>query len=196
MKNRRIAVISIVLVAVLCLGVGYAALTDDLSVTGNISLSRTVANDDFDMDVHFDAATAAIIAKTSTDGTTDVSKVTATVMTAENGDENDLLKITIPEGVLNFAGDKLTITADIINMSNEFDALIKMVETETTDDAHLTDVNCKFDGNDIATATANGGKATVTITITLKDTPTDETTNYNGDFSFAIGATSVEPTTP
>ena len=194
MKNRRIAVISIVLVAVLCLGVGYAALTDDMSVTGNLSINKDAANEDFDMDVHFDPGTAATITKESSDGTTDVSTVTATVTTAENGDVNDLLKITIPAGVLNFKGDKLTVKATVVNNSTEFDATVKMVAVDGQDDALLSTVSCTFNGAQEITIDANGGTAEVTVVITLNETVTGDEANKNGDFSFAIGATAVDPT--
>ncbi len=36
MKNRRNVVIAILLIAVLCVGIGYAALTSSISFTGNI----------------------------------------------------------------------------------------------------------------------------------------------------------------
>ena len=40
MKNRRIVVVAILLVAVLCLGVGYAALTDSITATGTITYNQ------------------------------------------------------------------------------------------------------------------------------------------------------------
>ena len=37
MKNRRIVVVALMLVAVLCVGVGYAALSDTINFTGKVS---------------------------------------------------------------------------------------------------------------------------------------------------------------
>ena len=37
MKNRRIVVVALMLVAVLCVGVGYAALSDTIDFTGKVS---------------------------------------------------------------------------------------------------------------------------------------------------------------
>ena len=40
MKNRRIVVVAIMLAAVLCLGVGYAALTDSITANGKITYNQ------------------------------------------------------------------------------------------------------------------------------------------------------------
>ena len=40
MKNRRIVVVAIFLAAVLCLGVGYAAVTDSITATGTITYNQ------------------------------------------------------------------------------------------------------------------------------------------------------------
>ena len=40
MKNRRIVVVAIMLAAVLCLGVGYAAVTDSIDATGTITYNQ------------------------------------------------------------------------------------------------------------------------------------------------------------
>ena len=57
MKKRRTLVIGLLLVAALCLGIGYAALTDDLIINGKAQFDPEVAVDELDVDVKFIAAT-------------------------------------------------------------------------------------------------------------------------------------------
>ena len=197
MKNRRIVVIAIVLAAVLCLGVGYALLTDDLSVTGNVGINHLESNDDFDADVCFDKSVVPSIKFVGADGNEGTGEdkvgVTAEIKKAENNDPDDLLHIIVPAGVLNFKGESIVVTATVVNNSTDFDAVIKSItgEGSVQDDAGLTDVTCVFAN----TTVAKGGSTTVTVTITLKETPTGDETMKNGDFSFAIGAEAVKPTT-
>lgn len=197
MKNRRIVVIAIVLAAVLCLGVGYALLTDDLSVTGNVGINHIESNDDFDADVCFDKSVVPSIKFVGADGNEGTGEdkvgVTAEIKKAENNDPDDLLHIIVPAGVLNFKGESIVVTATVVNNSTDFDAVIKSItgEGSVQDDAGLTDVTCVFAN----TTVAKGGSTTVTVTITLKETPTGDETMKNGDFSFAIGAEAVKPTT-
>ena len=56
MKNRRIVVVAIMLVAVLCLGVGYAALTDNITATGTITYNQELVLQ-WDGDVNGDNVT-------------------------------------------------------------------------------------------------------------------------------------------
>ena len=64
MKNRKFVVVAFLLVAVMLLGVGYAALTDTLIIIGNAHIDLDTANKTFDEKVYFSAAEA-----TSTTGT-------------------------------------------------------------------------------------------------------------------------------
>jgi hypothetical protein len=43
MKNRKIVVVAFLLVATMLLGVGYAALTDELTITGSLKTDTTAA---------------------------------------------------------------------------------------------------------------------------------------------------------
>lgn len=57
MKKRRTLVIGLLLVAALCLGIGYAAITDDLFIDGQAQFDPEVAIEELDVDVKFVAAT-------------------------------------------------------------------------------------------------------------------------------------------
>ena len=53
MKKRRIAIVSFLMLAVLVMGIGFAALTDNLFIKGEANLETTVAQPIFDSKVYF-----------------------------------------------------------------------------------------------------------------------------------------------
>ena len=57
MKNRK-GLISLMLVAVLLLGIGYAALSDTLDITGSADVNQSAAEEAFNEDIFFSAAVA------------------------------------------------------------------------------------------------------------------------------------------
>ena len=57
MKKRRSSIIALLLVAALALGIGYAALTDELTINGKVTTDGEVMNDTFDELVYFTNAT-------------------------------------------------------------------------------------------------------------------------------------------
>ena len=74
MKNRKTVVIAFLVVAAMILGVGYAALTDTLSIIGNAHIDIDSANKTFDEKVYFSAAEAT--SSTGTGTTADVASYT------------------------------------------------------------------------------------------------------------------------
>jgi hypothetical protein len=78
MKNRKFVVVAFLLVAVLLLGVGYAALSDTLDITGSADVNQSAAEEAFNEDVYFSAAVA------NEDGNT----------ASINGDNNDKASFT------------------------------------------------------------------------------------------------------
>ena len=58
MKNRKTVVVAFLLCAVLLLGVGYAALSDTLDITGSADVNQSAAEEAFNEDVYFSAAVA------------------------------------------------------------------------------------------------------------------------------------------
>ena len=55
MKKRRTLIISLLLVAALCLGIGYASVTDILDISGIVEANGSGMAEDFDGDVYFSA---------------------------------------------------------------------------------------------------------------------------------------------
>ena len=189
MKNRRIVVISIMLIAVLCLGVGYAALTDDLFVTGQIEGNKDEANRDFVSDVYF-ASNPTITKTVAKNGAYEIDGVTATVGADDNSDADDKLTITVPAGILNFGGDTLTIVATINNDSDEFKAVINADDVVVTGADQFATVTCMFGSSKTATIDAEGS-AELTITIVLDETITSDVV-LSESFTVKLNATSAK----
>ena len=51
MRNRKTVVAAFLLVAVMMLGVGYAALTDILDITGSADVNQSAAEEAFNEDI-------------------------------------------------------------------------------------------------------------------------------------------------
>lgn len=190
MKNRRIVITAIMLVAVLLMGVGYAAFTDDLEVAGDVRVgaNQTEAAE-FKQDVYFDNARIDNSATTANNP----AKITTSILADSHSDANDKIDISIGETGLNSAGQKAVILVDIVNESTIYGADITLgtptiTMAEGSDD--LFDVKCVIDNASIAKSVdaSNLSKSTVTITITLLRTPT---ASEHGTFTVGFTATST-----
>lgn len=146
MKARRLVVLALALVTVLTMGIGYAALTDALTVGGTGSLTQAAANDQFDGEVYFE-------------GVPTTEKCTAVL---EEGEKPDEATITI-ENTLAIVGDMATATFTVRNDS----AVPATIVTNTSHDSTHFRVTAEFtNGNTIEA----GGTLTFTVKVTLKQT--------------------------
>ena len=178
MKNRKIVVVAFLLAAVLLLGVGYAALTDTLTIIGNAHIDLDVANATFDEKIYFSAAEA-----TSSDGSGTVADVAS--YTADDA--------TFTVNKLATVGQKSVFTFTITNDSN-VDAVISVNSTKLSGAVNPSNSNEeKFiveysypDGMNIA---KQGGTIDVVITVTVKEPVTSAT---SATFGIELTATSVE----
>ena len=103
MKKRRFLIISLLLVAALALGIGYANLTDDLFVTGTAGILQENADAAFASDVYFEKAIVS-------DG-----RGTAVIGADDNGEANDKVTITVAANALGGAGDSVVCTLTVKN---------------------------------------------------------------------------------
>ena len=168
MKNKRNVLIAFILICCLCLSIGYAALADELHVTGGAALKVVSGNgetptpweENFMEGIKFTAVgdldknVTAFIGNETNSGTGDDG-------------EGDLLTISVPGGVLTPDKKSTTITATITN-SSMYSAVITSedITTEYTD-TYFTVTAAVPNGS--ATLNANGGTTTLTITVTVKD---------------------------
>lgn len=149
MKKKRTFLVVALLVAVLSLAVGYAAITENLKVTG----SASATTDDNNFKVRF----------TGTPTTSDGSKVTATIT-------NDLAA-TIDVSGLTTTGDTVTATYTIENYSAELGASLAVGTIENSNKDYF-----KVTASLAKTAIAKGETTTLTITVELLKTPVDDQT--------------------
>ncbi len=73
MKNRKRIIVAFMLIAVMLLGIGYAALTDVLDITGTAELTAGNAQQAFDADVYFKSAEALDYQNSAKPDTAEVS---------------------------------------------------------------------------------------------------------------------------
>ena len=169
MKNRRIAIIAFVLVAVMAIGVGYAALTDTLTATGTASANPN--NDAFDTGVVFVKA----------EGTGVTGEVDNTTAAPNTGDK---ITITIAAANLTKVGDTVVATVTVANNS-DLDAKITAVTESVTGDTAC--IKATIDGAENLEI-PHGTQKTFTITFEVIQTPDGE-----GDevpFTYTLTATS------
>lgn len=159
MKKRRTVIVAFLLLAVMTIGIGYAAIVDTLDITGTADLSTSNA---FDANIFFSNAVA--------DGQTgNTAKV--------NDDNND--KASFSAASMIKEGDTAVFTFTIQNDNNR-DAKITMKTHSNTDDTHFG-IAMTWEGGEDAYGTgaeltvAAGQSAEVTVTITLVSLPSNYT---------------------
>lgn len=160
MKNRKMTLAIFLLVAVFCIGSGFAVVSDLLDVSGTANVSQGNAESAFDDHVYFTEA----VANRAADG--DSASIPA--------GNND--KATFTVASLKGANDTATFTFTIVN-NGDLDATVTPRLT-TIDNDEFFEVTSDWAGQ--AKPLAAGDEITYTITVTLKKTPTDlQTCNIN-----------------
>ena len=171
MKNRKIVVVAFLLIAMLLLGVGYAALTDTLDVTGSADVSLTDLEKEFEGEIYFSAAVA-------NKGTPDTASV--------NADNND--KASFSAKSLLHEGETTSFTFTI-NNDSQYDVTVTPKLNATLGNTNPTyfDITSDWDG---ATKTIPAGQtATYTLTVELLEDPTAA---VSGSFLVELVTTAVE----
>lgn len=179
MKNRKRIVVLFLLVAIMLIGVGYAALTDTLTIIGNAHIDVDVANKTFDEKVYFSASEAT--SSTGTGETDDTASHTAD-------------DATFTANKLATVNEKSVFTFTIKNDSN-VDAVISVNGTKLSGAANPSNSNedkftVEYSYPDGMTAAKNGGTIDVVVTITVKEPVTSAT---SATFGIELTATSVDP---
>ena len=178
MKNRRTALVAFLLVAVMLLSVGYANLTDRLTIIGNAEIDLNTANATFDSKIQFTKAEA--VSSTGTGTVADVAGYTAD-------------DATFTANKLAIVGEKSVFEFTITNTSN-VDAIISIESTKLSGAANPSNSNeDKFTVDyaypDGMTVAKNGGTIRVTVTVTVKNPIIVET---SASFGLELTATATE----
>lgn len=170
MKNRKTVVVAFLLVAVMLLGVGYAALTDVLDITGSADVNQSAAEDSFNEDIFFSAAVANETGNTA----------------SVNTDNNDKASFTV--NTLKGKGDKATFTFTIEN-KGDLDATVKPTLNADVGNTNKEYFSIASDWNGQEQALAAGDKLTYTVTVELLKTPTE---SISGSFLIELTAKTAE----
>ena len=191
MRKEKIILSIFAVIALICLGIGYAALTDTLTATATasgVSVNDTngdgvVDEDDEDIidETVFNVQwKSAVAAKDGGERTSNQLAFTDPVIA---GDKNSF---TFTVSNMMLKGDTVTVTAVIENTS-EYDAKIAL--THPTADGVVA-VTATGDGATVAA----GGELEVTITLTLVETlfETDHALKTAKDYTVSFEATAQE----
>ena len=175
MKNRRTIVIAFLLVAVLTIGVGFAALTDTLTASGSAGILKTGAQSEFEAKVYFSNAS-----------TQDALKATAVVDSLDN----DKATITVLEGALKDKGDTAVVYLEI---KKESDLPVYVTPSVSNDDDTHFGVALQYAGilNGYATI-APGDTMDIGVTVSCAKTPTEDvSTSFT--LTFAVSTSAPTP---
>lgn len=176
MKKKRTLTVVAAVLAVLMLGVGYAAVANDLLYITNASASATPSDANFV--VQFDEQTPVVEGNNVTADYTDATNATFAVsgLTAKGQTASATYAIE------NLSPDlSANLTAEIGTMTNG--------ATGTEDDKTYFSVSYSFADTTITA----GGSTTLTVTVTMLKTPVAEDVSVT--FPVTITASAVQPTT-
>jgi hypothetical protein len=188
MKNRKVIVTAFLLVAVMLLGIGYAAVSDTLNFGGDATISGDQAQQEFDVDVRIEAVSetnSGYVSYNAAGPEIDIpNDITVDIM-GSGDNEQDVVDFQIFN--LADAGDTQVIWFKVVNDSAHDANLIGSTITEngTHDYFDSNYVIYAADGSTVTTVLPAHGEVLVKLTITVKATPTEL---YQGNFSFVITA--------
>ena len=172
MKNRKLVITAFVLVAVLLMAVGFAAMSDDLFITGSAGITAENAESAFAEDIYF---TKAIMS---------ADKGTAVIEADKNGEANDKITITVAEDALKGKDDKVLCAVEITN-AGDVDAWVQL-DSIVVSNSNYFAVTTSW-GNTTVMPLAAGQAIDLTVTITCIKTPQTEVTT-----TFDLGFTALD----
>ena len=149
MKNRKTVVVAFLLVAVMLLGVGYAALADELELGGTVAVKVEDVSDAFEADIYFSKVISG-------DG------CEATIHDAENGDVKDGGTITVKANAIKEVGGEVIATYTIKN-DGDLDATVTPKLLQNSNEEFF-DIYSDWQ----STAQIIPAKSSKTITVTVK----------------------------
>jgi hypothetical protein len=192
MKNRKVIVTAFLLVAVMLLGVGYAAVSDTLNFGGDATISGDQAQHEFDVDVritHVSEDMADWKAYSSEGAEIERADDFIVDIMGSGDNEQDLVDFQI--FCLSNAGQSKEFWFKVKNDSAH-DATLKgsdITENGTHDYFEADYEIYTADGSTTTEVLPAGGEVLVKVIISVKATPTEL---YQGNFSFVITAEATQ----
>ena len=177
MKTKRITFVAFLLCAILMLGVGFAAVSQTLDVTGTTEVTVESGTEAFDGDVYFSEASTYV------EGTSAGVSYTARVNT--DNDDKGTFTVTGFKG----AGDQAIITYTIESVfDQEVTLKVKSLNaTGTNGDKFTVETDWGTSNRVLAAGDVTAQTTTITITVTLEETPTASA--FSATFAVELEAT-------
>ena len=166
MKNKKLFYIAIVMVALLCLGIGYAAVSKNLTIKGNVNADAAGAD-----------ALQVVFAS---------SQDTKCKTTIASGGQS----ATITTDSLKTVGEAAKAVITIKNNSQHLRAIITKLSGAFDDNTYNEYFTLTISEISSTPLAANGGTTTVTVTITLKKLPVESISNAG--FTITLNAQATE----
>lgn len=178
MKNKRILIILVLFVSLLCLGIGYAAVSQKLFINGN---AQTVTDEELakNLNVYFNS----FVNKST-------SPLSANVPTALG---SGVRTITLDTAGFAKAGDKAVVAIEVKNGSTEYKVDISAVVTHDERFEVIYDFrtsNSAASGSSTATGINVGSSTYLFVTVELLKAPVTQITD--AEFTITLTATAVE----
>ena len=174
MKNKRITIALFMLFAILLMGVGYAAISRELQISGSAHVSAVTVNE-------FDVTFSQIGEVTPTNVNGAEGQTAPTVSTNKIEEANGSHEITLSVSGFETIGDKLVLTYTVSYSQQKagIDAKLSTPEIVITNNSSSDDnvyfvVSGTF-ANDVLTA--ENPTTTLTVSIELTAVPVDATFN-------------------
>lgn len=182
MKNRKTVVTAFVLVAVMLMAVGFAALTDDLKISGDVNLTHDAAQEEVAKDVYFEKVD-------------DKENCSPVISESDPNKDTIVVKINDDTSAMAVAGDEASFTATVKNDNN--------VMVYLTFEHHESEYfkMCVVDSNGVhttgedgsITVAADGGTTDITVKIEMLKNVPDDGLTVKDDFYITVTASTVSP---
>ena len=188
MRNRKTVIVAFVVLAVMLMAVGFAALTDTLTIIGNAHIDIAAAENNFDEKIYF--SDSAVVSSTGSGTTADTASHTAddatfTVNKLAVKDQSSTFKFTIKNDS-NVAAD-ITVAATKLsgaeNPSNSNPSIFGISYSYVVFDS---EGNEQVGDNDTI---PSGGTMEITVVVTVVN---PVTSNTSATFGIEYTATTVE----
>ena len=162
MRNRKMVWVVFLMVAVLCIGAGFAVVSDTLDILGTANVSDSSVSQEFMKDVYFKKAELGNVTNEDENAPEDSISI----------DPNDNDKAYFSAKSLGDKNDSVEFIYTIAN-DNQIPVYVKPnLKTEFA--SEFFDIHSDWGGAE-KTIPANG-TVTYTLTVTLKEQPTSEVT--------------------
>lgn len=182
MKKRRTVIAAFLLLAVMVMGIGFANLTDNLSINGEASLATNAAQEHFNEFVTF--TDAQLVSTTGTSGVDDTFGV----------GQNDPDSAHFGVKSLGLAGQVAVFKFQITNAHTEFDASISLDAAPVNNNTEFFTVTYSVEENVVNEGPIDcpaSSSVWVYVTVTLLKSPQ---VNTSASFTINMTATSDDPT--